>query len=562
MREITIFILKQVYMYIGNQILEFFNMIWNLPILQSHSSFNLGVAVTSIAIVVAFIEYISNQDELKFKIRYTTRKIALIFGVFSILITFLGEFELFQKPFVFEILGAFFMIISILIYLLIILIPLKKIKIKKLKTFRIILQGALSSSYSDKSKVIKGTIELFKELLIISLYNDQAKQIFSIDFTSDVFLKYFSESGYIFEKVINFYIANEKERRRDMYHLEIFLKKLFIKSLENKESFLNMFLDEKIYPKALFYLDQVLLEEKESMIFQAIFRNIKYDLNSFGKLNYLKLVKRYFKNIFYANNHVSFENGYKKNQDFNDILISKFFNEIIDFIDSGYEKIFLKVFFDNISEISSYYKDALKTEDKSMYTKENAGKFLFNILYKLIGKYEIDDEEIFRMKVYDMYRDFLETEEGELVKNVAYNNFSIMLKEKIIGNQFPNFKGYFPPIILIYFYIFSHEIFAVQRFKPQDDNLHIPILSKLSEAFPKLYQGFRREFYDAESLPNSKEGLLADEGKKIIYRFLLSSISYNFEENSLSYYDSGKINSSKVFLNEINKLKIIDVRKF
>ena len=71
------------------------------PIWLKHSSYDLGVAVTATAIIVAFIEFISNKDELKFKLNYRERKVALFFGIVSIILTFFGEFELFNKPFVF-----------------------------------------------------------------------------------------------------------------------------------------------------------------------------------------------------------------------------------------------------------------------------------------------------------------------------------------------------------------------------------------------------------------------------------------------------------------------------
>ena len=97
---------------------------------NSHSSYNLGVSITSLAVIVAFIEFISNNNDLKFKLNYQKRRFALFLGFFSIFLTLVGEFELFNKPFVFEMFGALTMIAAILIYIGLIINPLRKINCK------------------------------------------------------------------------------------------------------------------------------------------------------------------------------------------------------------------------------------------------------------------------------------------------------------------------------------------------------------------------------------------------------------------------------------------------
>jgi len=47
---------------------------------DSHSSYNLGVSITSLTIIVAFIEFISNNNDLKFKLNYKKRRFALFLG--------------------------------------------------------------------------------------------------------------------------------------------------------------------------------------------------------------------------------------------------------------------------------------------------------------------------------------------------------------------------------------------------------------------------------------------------------------------------------------------------
>jgi hypothetical protein len=155
-------------------------------------------------------------------------------------------------------------------------------------------------------------------------------------------------------------------------------------------------------------------------------------------------------------------------------------------------------------------------------------------------------------------------ENGE-ANNIAYCVFVEKLKEKILGEgkdgYMPNYKGYFPAMILVYFYMFGFYAFSEKQNEAQAKDLHVPIFSKLAEAFPKLYQGFKQEFYDAETLPEGKKDLLEKQGREILDKFLKQNMVYNFEENSLSYYYSGNIHSSKIFLNDVKTNQKIEPKK-
>ena len=105
--------------------------------------------------------------------------------------------------------------------------------------------------------------------------------------------------------------------------------------------------------------------------------------------------------------------------------------------------------------------------------------------------------------------------------------------------------------------MFGFYIFSDTRNSQQDKDLHLPILTKLSESFPKLHQGFKQEFYDAKSLPLEKKQLLQRQGREILNKFLKKNMVYNFEDNSLSYYYSGNVHSSKIFLNDVKAKQII-----
>lgn len=528
------------------------------PLWKTHSSYNLGIAITAIAIVVAFIEFISNRRELRFSLNYSKRKLALWLAIASIALTFFGELDglFLGYPFIFEISGAVLMGAAIAIYLWIILNPLKRLNKKQISILQDILARTLSNSHLDKAQTIRGCIELFDNLLDLSLSDKNVQKIFRNDFASDIFLKYFSESYFVFGRTIDFYTEKKKQSGHDLSHIEFFLKRLMVKSLENSDSFLNMFIGEKIYPNSLFCLDEVMIKDKNSSLLRVLFGEYRFNgLSSTGQLNYISLVTRYFRLVYQENNHASLEDGYQKNYELSDELIGIFFKEIGDFFESCYDQKQLETLLDRVEGFGWYYTWGVRTKDKSESVRKNTGRFLYHLFYNSISKYKIENEEIFRLKVHQLYDYFLEMQENGVENNVAYSVFVAKLKEKILGEgkdgYMPNYKGYFPAMILVYFFMFGFYAFSEKQNMAHAKDLHIPILSKLAESFPKLYQGFKQEFYDAEALPAGKKELLEKQGREILDQFIKKNMVYNFEENSLSFYYSGNVHSSKIFLNDV-----------
>lgn len=429
-----------------------------------------------------------------------------------------------------------------------------------------VLAGTLSNSHLDKSQTIRGCIELFENLLNISLSNKDLANIFRNDFASDIFLKYFSESYFVFGRTVDFYVEKKKASKHNLDHIEFFLKRLMTKSLENSESFLNMLIGQKIYPNALFCLDDIMIKEKDGSLLRVLFGEYRFNgLDSVGQLNYITLVTRYFKLVYQKNNHVSLEDDYQKNYELNDELISIFFKEIADFLESCFDQKQLEILLDKIEGFGWYYEWGVRTKDKSEELRKNTGAFLHHLFYNFISKYKIENEEIFRIKVHQLYDHFLEMQENGFENNVAYGVFVAKLKEKILGEGkdgfMPNYKGYFPAMILVYFYMFGFYAFSENQNEAQAKDMHVPIFSKLAEAFPKIYQGFKQEFYDADKLPEGKKELLEKQGREILDQFLKKNMVYNFEENSLSYYYSGNIHSSKIFLNDVKTNQKIEPKK-
>jgi len=231
----------------------------NSPFFQTHSSYTLGVAISAVAIIVAFIQFMSGKNEFRFQLRVRLRKIALFLALASLLLVFLGELEVADRPFLFEIIGAIAMVASIALYLYVITAPLRKVSPEGIKILRRLLIGAVANSSVNKLSVANEIETIFDSLLDISLSNQDAQRMFIEDFGSDDLLKHFSESGYIFEMTINFLRDTlEQANNTSTEHIELFTTRLMIRSLENDRSFLNMFISEKIYPDMRFSLDEIM----------------------------------------------------------------------------------------------------------------------------------------------------------------------------------------------------------------------------------------------------------------------------------------------------------------
>lgn len=551
----------------------------NHPFFQTHSSYTLGVAISAVAIIVAFIQFMSGKNEFRFQLRVRLRKVALFLALASLILVFLGEIEIAGRPFLFEIIGAILMVSSIAFYLYIITTPLRKISPKGIKMLRRLLIGAVANSRVNKLSVANEIETIFDSLLDISLSNKEAQRIFIEDFGSDDLLKHFSESGYIFDTTINFLRDTiEQNNHTSAEHIELFTTRLMIRSIENERSFLNMFIAEKIYPDMRFPLDEIMLKCNNTKVISAILGETMWNsfrqLSKKGQLRYISLASRYFRTVYRENNHHSLgADGYAKNYEINIPLVRSFYSQTKHFFDSSRTDDFQHKMelIDSIHWIGHSYLFGVRTSDKPDELKKATGKFIYEILESFIAWNKIGEEydHSVYFNFHQLHNEFLEVSDGR-ENNIAYNEFIIRLKNKVIGTPVDdrddrswgvNYKGYFPEMILVYFHMFGFYLFSESRNEQQDTDLHLPIIMKLSEAFPRLYDGFKQEFYDAENLPQEKEEKLKEQGRKIIDQFLTKNMVYNREENSLSYYYSGNIHNSKIFLNDVKTNQKIEPKK-
>ncbi|MEX0909753.1 MAG: hypothetical protein WDZ75_00485 [Candidatus Paceibacterota bacterium] len=558
---------------------------WNLlqefldsPILKKDSSYTLGVAISSVAIIVAFIQFMSGKTEFRFRLRTRLRNMALGLVGGSLLFAFLGEFDVFNRPFLFQIISAVLMIGSISLYLYIITVPLRTITPKGVVALRHMLSSVVTNANASKLTLAHDIEGIFEDLLELSLFNNDAQKMFIEDFGSDELLRHFSESGYIFDTALDF-LKNKvtPDHNINTEHIESFVTRLMVRSLENDNSFLNMFISEKIYPNMRFVLDEIMLKCHDPRTISAIFGESMWNkfrsLNKKSQLRYISLMSRYLNTLYWENNHVSFKpDGYTKNYEINTPLVYSFYRQIAHFFDSSRIDFEHKMkLLNSLHWIGHPYLYGVRTQDKPEELKGATGKFVYQILESFIAANNISDKNDYEVysNFHHLYNDFLEVSDS-LEDNVAYAEFTKRLKNKIIGTRLDdrrgeawgfNYKGYFPEMILVYFYMFGYHLFSESKNEQQDTDLHLPIMTKLAEAFPRLHDGFKQEFYDVENLPQGKEDKLKNQGRKIIKQFLAKNMIYDRSENSLSYYYSGDIHSSKIYLNKVRDEQKIEVEK-
>ena len=525
------------------------------------SSFNLGVAITLISVFIALRSFsLDTKFNLRFKLRKTLEEISNLLFILSILLTFLAEFINIFDPFILQITAAFSILIAIALYSFIIFSPIKKISKYNVKAFTGSLNRFLiQRNQNELLKHFEDITYFYNSLLEYSIKDKNSRLIFHQYFTSNIFLTLFSEHIFLFEKTIHFYIKKQKELPDDdLYHISNFIDDLFVKSLNNENSFLNSFLSEDIYPNSLSYLDDLFTKETNINYSRFLFNNIRFStLGIEGKISYMRMVRHYFKIIHRFNLSRKNLEGYEKIMDYNDQLIKIFFRDIKSFFESEFDQNNLKLLLDGLSNISWDYCWAVRTNDKSKELREITGIFLYDILESIISKYEIENEDIFRIHLIELFNKYIETQENSANTNIAYNAFIKKLKEKIIGDEWgANYKGYYPAVIKFYFYIFGFQLFS-NNDDYEKENLNLPILLKLKESLPRLYTGFKQEFYDSLSLPKGKEEKLKKEGRKIIDDFLPKNINYDYDDNSLTYYYSGNNYGSKIILNKIENNNIV-----
>lgn len=527
------------------------------------STYTFGAAISAFAIIIAFIQIVSRKT-LKILINQKKQNYALFFASSSIIITFLAEFL--ERPFYVQILGAASMLVAISTYIYL-TFPLNKIRENNLDGFMRVLDGFLPNSYAHVNEdLIKDIIRIYESALNLSIRSQKARTIFTNYFTSKIFLDFFSRSGYVFNKTVEFFLSHPHNDA-----VRFFFEKLFLKSLANQDSYLNIFINEDIFPNAIDGFDIALLEngDKMSSFISRMNFDIGYRLNEEGQQSLLMIIKKYFRLIGESNktNGKNGERAYKLSGE----LTETFFESIVRILESGYRQHSLRHKEEVLDILAGavgilhHYQWCVNLNKKSEALRKKSGEILYEIYEKILIYYEVDSSDknfAIDHAIGSLYRGL--THDGE--DKVAQDAFIAKLKGKIIGDQdefSPNIKGWYPAMLLIYFRLFGFSIFSKNSAMKEDQSLHIEILSKLSESFPKLHDGHIQEYYNKKELPKGKEDRLQARGREIIDSFLLDYMTYDRKENSLSYYfQFGKsINGAKIYLDKVKQEKKIEIEE-
>lgn len=527
------------------------------------SSYTLGVAISSLAIVTAFIQILSPRRGLKIRIYKRLERTALAFAGASVSLAFVAELFV-VKPFYWQILSALFMIMAIGIYLYLIR-PLSRLKKRNLKDLEDTLNGFLPNKYAQSDQeLMKEIVLIYDDLLKLSSQKE-CRMIFVHQLTSKIFLDFFSRSGYVFGKTLDFLLNNHNE------DVSFFFEKLFLTSLENQDSYLNVFLKEEIFPYTIDSFDNALLKQPDKIarIISRLSFSLGHSLSEDGQLSFLRLVRKYFKLIHNQNQYNRDQNTEPK-CNIHDELASDFFDAVMNIFSSGYRKKgegYKKEALDLIGGVSGIfyqYQWCVGLQYKSEEICKKSGEILYDMYESFLTYYDIKDSDGMASDYFvgELYRAI--THDG--ADKIAQNVFTEKLEGKIVGSEkehVPNVRGWYPAMILVYFRLFGLSIFSGNGAMKEDRSLHVRILSALADSFPRLYDGYAREFYKAGILPKGKEEELQKRGVKTIESFLLDYMSYNRQENSLSYFFrfGDSVDGAKIYLDKVKEEHEIKIER-
>ena len=523
------------------------------------SSYNFSAFFTAISILVSVFGLLSiGQLFLRLQLRMDWEiKVLIVFAVSSFVYVLIGEnMPINIQSGLWGSFGAIYMSIVIGLYFLILWKPIRKINERKIK----ILDRLFVNSLLHDSKKIESLLgELpyfFNDLLTHSLTNNTAGNIIRYYLSSQIFISNFCKSGALLNQVVIFCVNNYNQNRHKIYHTTLFLKKSITESLENKDSFLVETIDESIFPNSLSFLDELLFDEKAKSLNLELWSDCPYNASYLYKKNYIKVVARYFGLIYQMEMDANKQENRKIYKIDSDIA-NMFFKEIEKFFEIHSNQEEKDKLMEDLRGVGSEYGH-IKNHPENV--QEIIGKSLYNILENFISFYETRDDESLRLNLLFLHNDFI-MKFGENEDVIADNVFKKLLKNKILDDNSSNIKGFFPAMILIYFYLYGHYVFTEDINRSDLQDFHIPILQGVATSFPKLYSGFVHEFIDMESLPVNKVEKLKIKGSEIIIKFLPQNIHYNFEKNTLTYYYSGNISASVINLNKVRNENKIEITK-
>ncbi len=316
---------------------------------------------------------------------------------------------------------------SITIYASVVFIPFKKFNKYNIKLFIIDLNKLLTQKNGeDVLKYLGDIVYFYDSLLEFSLENNDARTVFITYFRSNLLLTLFSEHAFLFEKTLEFGFKKIKTTPLEkLRHINQFTNNLFVLSLNNQKSFLNGYLDEHIYPNSSFYLDELFVKHPEIDHSHFLFEEISFNgLGIDGKISFIKLAGHYFELIHRANMAHNQE-GYEKKLDYNDDLIFAFFENIKRFFESEFEQENRNLLLKALSSIGWNYSWGVRTKDKSKKLREKTGIFLYDVFESIISRFKPENDDIFRLNLIGLYRDYLETQRTWSINTLKFLSIKI-----------------------------------------------------------------------------------------------------------------------------------------
>ncbi|PIZ95321.1 MAG: hypothetical protein COX80_04715 [Candidatus Magasanikbacteria bacterium CG_4_10_14_0_2_um_filter_33_14] len=517
--------------------------------ITEHFLFNLETAISGLAVFIAIYALVL---EKRFQVRIALKKhtqkkiIGMIIVIF--ILTFIGAIlpfipgyapPLLGYPIFWEMLASFLLFFGIY-FSFRLFKPIYKLTKKEAKNLNIYAPHTTSKYQDSLNLILKESEYFWNDFLKKTINDEELRETFIIYFSQLDFLKMATKSHKILIGTINFV---SKNRVKNITHIEDFLRKLILSSLDQSESILS---------------DDLISSYKP--ITQYILRECKLDLIIFGDTRELFFLKTNSKNLNQLCEylieifHMYLGRKYHYQDDeinYTDLINIKILENMLDFFKDSINLVEDEKRRKLLNKLSHHYTNLQKLD-------EEKSTVLANGIYDLLENYASEKDwskkpEIERLSLIDLHRNYIEC--NEFTKKI----FKERLLKKIVGSTdteekekyFYNLIGYYPMMVPIYFYIYGNELFSE---KTRQDNLifHLTILKTMQENLPKLAVGKIQEYFDEINLPQNEDDIkiVKNRAQKIMSDIFPLSVFYDKDKNSITYFYSGKENHDTILLNE------------
>ncbi len=522
---------------------------------SDHFLFNLGTAVSSLAVVVAiYALLLERRFRVRLGIKRSQRNRAGYFVLIVLFLAFIGAIlpyvpgeplPLIGYPIFWEII-AFFVAVYLIFQAIDLTRPIRKLSKKQIESLVKNSPYDTLGYHGSVDLMVKEADHFWTDLLKKSLTNKSLGEILVNDFINEDFLKVAVKSQYILMQTAE--VLGKTKPTENTKYIKYFLKEFFLLSMTVEDSVISSDLRSSYKPimqhivRKRKLTDVILGNAGDLFSFGFDLRNKKNKLNVMER--FLEILKLYLGKRYH----------YTEDKD-----------DYMSIIQA-----------DTLKELFEFLKDSLGYLD---YEQKSSFMHTLSFMFPELKNLPQDRSEILANGIYEILeeyasrRDWSKNSDSErhlciqigqsFVNQNKYTKkvFQQRLLEQIVGSDddkkitklIYNLNGYYPMMIPVYFFIYGSYLFT-QRASKEDFEFNMTILKKMQKNLPEISDGKTQQFMKKD-IPEDERTAKAIKRKAemCLKSMFPDNIVYSREENSLTYYFAGDEDSRTLLLNETVK---------